>query len=245
MMTMAERGPALVVAGCIVKGGDILLARRNQPELPDAHLRWELPGGKVLLEESLHDALRREIEEELGTSVEIVRLLPHVQSNVYHPGEDRVAHAIVLGFECVLSLRASPPHANDPAIMELEWIDMDEVGTMTLLPGTLRFVECLKRLDQASYGATHIYVRLEKGGPDGAPTDFWEIRTVYDLWSQFNILERHGNLRTRSTHNRLIPDIPESELMQRVTERLRALARFGYSITYSDDARLTLGLAGL
>jgi ADP-ribose pyrophosphatase YjhB (NUDIX family) len=104
---MRERGPTLVVAACIVRGEEILLARRNQPDLPEAHLKWELPGGKVRFQESPHDALQREIQEELGTTVQIVRLLPQVQSNIYLRLDGRTVHSVVLGFECVLG-RSSP-----------------------------------------------------------------------------------------------------------------------------------------
>ena len=38
---MTERGPTLVVAAAIVRDNEILLVRRYQPELPEAHLKWE------------------------------------------------------------------------------------------------------------------------------------------------------------------------------------------------------------
>lgn len=239
---MMERGPTIVVAACIVKGKEILLALRSQPNLPEADQKWELPGGKVLIEESLHQALRREISEELDTSIEIVRLLPHVQSNTYHPPDRKVVHSVVLGFECFLSRSARAPRANDPSIAGVKWVESHRLEDLSLLPGTKQFVECLRRVDRASYGATHLYVRLEKRDPDGRHTDFWDIQTVSDLWNEANVIERHGNLVTRSTHSRLTRGIPESDLIVHVVRRLRSLARAGYLITYSDDARLSLGL---
>ena len=114
---------------------------------------------------------------------------------------------------------------------------------LSLLPCTKQFVECLRRVDRASYGAMHLYVRLEKRDPDGKRTDSWDIQTVSDLWNQANVVERHGNLVTRSTHSRLTRGIPEPDLIVHVVGRLRSLARAGYIITYSDDARLSLGIA--
>jgi 8-oxo-dGTP diphosphatase len=59
-------------AGC-----EVLAARRSHP--PEAAGRWELPGGKVRPGESLEDAARRELVEELGVHVEVTAVLPGVQ----------------------------------------------------------------------------------------------------------------------------------------------------------------------
>lgn len=45
----------------------VLVARRNSK---DIHLgKWEFPGGKINLDESAEDALKRELDEELGITV--------------------------------------------------------------------------------------------------------------------------------------------------------------------------------
>lgn len=56
----------LVVAAVIVRGGRVLLTRRNA----GAHLagHWEFPGGKVEAGETPAEALRRELQEELGVT---------------------------------------------------------------------------------------------------------------------------------------------------------------------------------
>ena len=59
----------LVVAGLLRKDGRILIAQRRGG---DSHsLKWEFPGGKVEKGESPGQALRRELEEELGIDAEI------------------------------------------------------------------------------------------------------------------------------------------------------------------------------
>ena len=57
-------GMLQVVAAIIERQGSILICRRK-PE--QSHpLRWEFPGGKVEPGETPHQALARELEEELG-----------------------------------------------------------------------------------------------------------------------------------------------------------------------------------
>lgn len=57
-----------VVCAIIERGNEILTAQRMQGEFAGM---WEFPGGKVEDGESLHDALRREIREELEANIEI------------------------------------------------------------------------------------------------------------------------------------------------------------------------------
>ena len=53
-----------VVAGIIVKEGKVLVCQRTKYQTMP--LKWEFPGGKIEDGEQPRDALRRELEEELG-----------------------------------------------------------------------------------------------------------------------------------------------------------------------------------
>jgi 8-oxo-dGTP diphosphatase len=53
-----------VVAGLIVKDGKLLVCQRTRHQTMP--LKWEFPGGKIEQGEQPRDALRRELEEELG-----------------------------------------------------------------------------------------------------------------------------------------------------------------------------------
>src|SRR5271167_4028195 len=53
-----------VVAGVIVKDGRVLVCQRTRHQTMP--LKWEFPGGKIEEGEQPRDALRRELEEELG-----------------------------------------------------------------------------------------------------------------------------------------------------------------------------------
>jgi len=58
-----------VVAGLIVRGDEILICQRTRHQ--SMPLKWEFPGGKIEIGEQPRDALRRELEEELGIHAEI------------------------------------------------------------------------------------------------------------------------------------------------------------------------------
>jgi len=68
----------LIVVATIVRDNEVLLVKHASDRKPD-YGYWLLPGGRVEIGESLEEALRREVGEELGLSVEMVRkLLEHI-----------------------------------------------------------------------------------------------------------------------------------------------------------------------
>jgi 8-oxo-dGTP diphosphatase len=71
-----------VVAGLIVKEGKLLVCQRTRHQTMP--LKWEFPGGKIEEGEQPRDALRRELEEELGILATIgdeVRRIQHEYPN--------------------------------------------------------------------------------------------------------------------------------------------------------------------
>ena len=58
-----------VVAALIWKDGKILICQRTKHQVMP--LKWEFPGGKIEEGEQPRDAMRRELEEELGIVAEV------------------------------------------------------------------------------------------------------------------------------------------------------------------------------
>ena len=61
-----EKKESRVVAAVVKDGDKYLCMQRCRSRLPYISEHWEFPGGKVEQGESYHEALIREIKEEMG-----------------------------------------------------------------------------------------------------------------------------------------------------------------------------------
>jgi len=69
------------VAGVAIQNGRVLLDRNSRNSY------WVLPGGHPEMMEPMADALRREVREEIGADVEVVRLL-WIMENFFYKNKD-------------------------------------------------------------------------------------------------------------------------------------------------------------
>lgn len=90
---MIHRGPSLAVDALVFAGDSILLVKRRNPPFEGC---WALPGGFVEYGETVEDAVVREVHEETGLSVEVVKLF-----GVYSdPQRDPRGHTVSVVFLC-------------------------------------------------------------------------------------------------------------------------------------------------
>lgn len=99
-----------VAAGILWNGTEVLITRRHDHDHQGG--RWEFPGGKRHLGETMEECLRREFQEELGIDVEVGPLW-RALSHLY---PDRT---VSLYFH-FCSNASAPPRALDVA--ELRWV---------------------------------------------------------------------------------------------------------------------------
>ena len=122
--------PIQVVCAIMEKKGSLLFCRRSETM---AHpLQWEFPGGKVEPQEELHQALRREIMEELHSEVRINKY----QGSYIHvyPDKEIQLHA----FRCQL--------IGEPVLSEhreYRWIEKEKIDEFDILEADLKILEQL------------------------------------------------------------------------------------------------------
>ena len=89
--------PILGVGGLIFQGEAILLVRRGKD--PGKGL-WSIPGGAVMVGESLVKGVAREIHEEVGLSVQVGPLVEVVERVIRDDNGGVAYHYVILDYLC-------------------------------------------------------------------------------------------------------------------------------------------------
>jgi 8-oxo-dGTP diphosphatase len=120
-----------VVAAVIVREERYLLGRRPMGKR-HAGL-WEFPGGKVLEGESLLEAARRELDEELALRATAAG---ETLFSAADPGSPFVVHFVEIVAE-------GEPRPSEHS--EVGWLDLTELGELPLAPSDAAFASWLSR----------------------------------------------------------------------------------------------------
>lgn len=122
----------IAVVGAVLERGDLILAARRAPGMTQPGL-WEFPGGKVEPGETPAEALRREIAEELGCTVDVG---VHVATCEHENGSGIV---ILDTYRCTLVTGEPRPleHA------ELRWLPPEQLAGLPWSPADLPTVRRL------------------------------------------------------------------------------------------------------
>lgn len=121
-----------VVAAVIRDGDRVFATQRGYGPYKDG---WEFPGGKVEAGETPEAALKREIEEELETEIEVGEYITTIE----HDYPD--FHLSMRCYWC----RIIDGH---PVLLEHEaakWLSADELDSVDWLPADVTIIEAIKK----------------------------------------------------------------------------------------------------
>jgi len=127
--------PLVGTGALILRDGKLLLVKRGaQPGFG----KWSVPGGLVELGESVRDAMVREVKEEVGFDVEVVKLTDVVDT-ITLDGNGRVQyHFVVVNF---LAHIVSGELKTATDILEARWVPVGEVDRVNLTGSFRAFFE--------------------------------------------------------------------------------------------------------
>jgi 8-oxo-dGTP diphosphatase len=119
----------VVVAALIEREGSLLVGQRRRGDR--LALKWEFPGGKVRSDESLEQALIRELREELGV---VATVGPELYRTRYRYSE--VSHELLLIFFAA-RIDADPQNL---AFEQICWVERDRLESYDFLPADRELV---------------------------------------------------------------------------------------------------------
>jgi 8-oxo-dGTP diphosphatase len=125
----------IVGVGVVVWHGDrVLLVRRGKPPRWG---QWSLPGGAQQLGETVAEAARREVEEEVGLEVALGAIVATVDLIERDP-DDRIRyHYTLIDFVAEAPSAALQP-GSDAA--DARWFSMEEIEALGLWSETVRVI---------------------------------------------------------------------------------------------------------
>ena len=137
MVNRKKQKQITVFLGCLIRDDKVLIIQRTEEECVEAHIKWDLPGGKVNFGETAQEAVRREFLEETGVEVYVKELLPHVQLN-YWNYPTKIQQTLVLCFRCEFIKENRPP--KDHHVKRVTWVNIRRLKELSSLPGIEEFV---------------------------------------------------------------------------------------------------------
>lgn len=117
--------------------GKVLITKRYDPSHPAAHLKWQLPGGKVEFDETIQEAVIREMQEEVSVTVTIPNYPPIVGSSLWkHPTIH--VQCMLIGYICRADGQTVKISCEETC--DFAWISPSEIAHRDRLPQALEFV---------------------------------------------------------------------------------------------------------
>ena len=118
-----------VVAALIVKDGTIMVCQRTRHQTMP--MKWEFPGGKIEEGEQPRDALRRELEEELGIKATIGDEVARIRHDYSGGGSVELRFYVVRSYQGEIQNRI---------FRDVQWAKPSELPRFDFLEADLKLV---------------------------------------------------------------------------------------------------------
>ncbi|OAA31601.1 hypothetical protein AT15_05880 [Kosmotoga arenicorallina S304] len=150
---MFQKTHYVSVRGVIVENGKILVVKHAHSNRPPF---WCFPGGRVEDDETLSQALQREMIEETGLKVKV--------ENVVYTQEFVQERLLELFFLCKIEsgkakLGSDPDNPGPPILVDLLWASPEELLSMPVYPRNLVHMIAAGNLQQINHQV--LYVKEE------------------------------------------------------------------------------------
>ena len=126
-----EKKEIRVVAGIIIKENKILAVKRGYGKWKGY---WEFPGGKIEINETTQDALKRELKEELDIEISDLKFLTDIEYS--YPDFNLAMQCYTCG---LLSDKITLKEHE-----EMRWLRPDELDSLQWLPADYQIFPLLK-----------------------------------------------------------------------------------------------------
>lgn len=132
--TIPKISTIYIAQGCVLRGNQVLLFKRNEPDNKTLHMNLELPGGKIEIHESPERAAVREIWEETGVVAKIDYLIPFTFEK--KQGDKKIK---IFCYKCDFRDEI----LNRPAelkVKEAGWYNINDLYPLNIQTGSLMFL---------------------------------------------------------------------------------------------------------
>ena len=120
-----------MVAGIVINQNKILIGKRKDEDIGGG--KWEFPGGKIEIGETISKALERELYEELGISVKIGKELMNYE-HVFKTTIYNITFMEIIDYEGEI---------RNNAHSEIKWVKFSNLPEYDFISGDDRFIQSL------------------------------------------------------------------------------------------------------
>ena len=132
--------PVPAATALVCRKGKLLLIKRKFE--PGAG-KWSLPGGKVEMGEKAAATAAREIMEECGVEIKVLKLLDLFDTILYDRNGRVLYHYLIMAY---MAEYVSGTPQNSPETLDVRWVPLDEASNYDLTDNAQKAIATFARM---------------------------------------------------------------------------------------------------